>query len=95
MHGSENVGFGQAWDTLFWFAVLVGLSGQLNSQGVIKHFADAVGGKLVALNMGAHRPPMMDNVAPCPESSHLHLPYPLPDGCVSASISTAQEHMQS
>lgn len=41
-----------AWDTLFWFAVLVGMSGQLNSLGVIKHFADGVGGKLVAMNLG-------------------------------------------
>lgn len=41
-----------AWDTLFWFAVLVGMSGQLNSLGVIKHFADVVGGKLVAMNLG-------------------------------------------
>ncbi|KAL3130986.1 cytochrome P450-dit2 [Trebouxia sp. C0009 RCD-2024] len=41
-----------AWDTLFWFAVLVGMSGQLNSLGVIKYFADVVGGKLVAMNMG-------------------------------------------
>jgi len=42
----------QAWDTLFWFAVLVGMSGQLNSSGVINHFADIVGGKLTAMNMG-------------------------------------------
>ena len=42
----------QAWDTLFWFAVLVGMSGQLNGSGVIKYFADVVGGKLTALNMG-------------------------------------------
>ena len=25
-----------AWDTLFWFAVLVGMSGQLNNAGVVK-----------------------------------------------------------
>jgi len=43
---------GQAWDTLFWFAVLVGMSGQLNALGVIKHFADAVGGRLVAMHLG-------------------------------------------
>ena len=42
----------QAWDTLFWFAVLVGMSGQLNSSGVIKYFADVVGGKLTAMNLG-------------------------------------------
>ena len=42
----------QAWDTLFWFAVLVGMSGQLNSLGVIAHFANSVGGKLAAMNLG-------------------------------------------
>lgn len=42
----------QAWDTLFWFAVLVGMSGQLNGLGVIKYFADVVGGKLAATNLG-------------------------------------------
>ncbi|KAK9820754.1 hypothetical protein WJX81_000132 [Elliptochloris bilobata] len=44
--------YSAAWDTLFWFAVLVGMSGQLNALGVIKHFADAVGGRLVAANLG-------------------------------------------
>ena len=42
----------QAWDTLFWFAVLVGMSGQLNSLGVISYFSDSVGAKLTSLNMG-------------------------------------------
>ena len=42
----------QAWDTLFWFAVLVGMSGQLNSLGVITHFANSVGGRLAAMNLG-------------------------------------------
>jgi DASS family divalent anion:Na+ symporter len=42
----------QAWDTLFWFAVLVGMSGQLNGLGVIKYFADSVGGALIAMNLG-------------------------------------------
>lgn len=41
----------QAWDTLFWFAILVGMSGQLNSLGVIRLFSDAVGGKLAAWNL--------------------------------------------
>lgn len=40
-----------AWDTLFWFAVLVGMSGQLNSFGIISHFAGLVGKKLVAANL--------------------------------------------
>ena len=33
-------------------AVLVGMSGQLNSLGVINHFADGVGARLVAANLG-------------------------------------------
>lgn len=40
-----------AWDTLTWFAVLIGMSSQLNSMGVIKAFADGVGGVLTSLNM--------------------------------------------
>jgi len=42
----------QAWDTLFWFAVLVGMSSQLNSQGVVAYFSDSIGGKLTAMNLG-------------------------------------------
>lgn len=41
-----------AWDTLTWFAVLIGMSSQLNSLGVIKAFADGVGVMLASLNMG-------------------------------------------
>lgn len=48
----ECLAYPAAWDTLFWFAVLVGMSGQLNSLGVINHFANAVGSQLVAANMG-------------------------------------------
>lgn len=48
----ECLTYPAAWDTLFWFAVLVGMSGQLNSLGVISHFANTVGSQLVAANMG-------------------------------------------
>ena len=48
----ECLTYPAAWDTLFWFAVLVGMSGQLNSLGVISHFANEVGAQLVAANMG-------------------------------------------
>lgn len=41
-----------AWDTLFWFAVLVGIAGQLNALGVISYFAAAVGQQLTAANLG-------------------------------------------
>lgn len=37
-----------AWDTLFWFAILVGMSGQLNASGVVGHFASLVGDALSA-----------------------------------------------
>lgn len=40
-----------AWDTLFWFAVLVGMSGQLNALGVIAHFAAAAGAPLAAAGL--------------------------------------------
>lgn len=41
-----------AWDTLFWFAVLVGMSGQLNSLGVVKYFADVAGAFLTSMHLG-------------------------------------------
>ena len=37
---------------MFWFAILVGMSGQLNSLGVVKHFSDLVGNHLASLNVG-------------------------------------------
>jgi DASS family divalent anion:Na+ symporter len=40
-----------AWDTLFWFAILVGMSGQLNAAGVVGHFAGVVGGALASLSL--------------------------------------------
>eukprot|EP00873_Tetraselmis_striata_P028492 jgi/Tetstr1/448756/TSEL_035991.t1 len=40
-----------AWDTLFWFAILVGMSGQLNAMGVIGCFADAAGGVLQSMSL--------------------------------------------
>jgi DASS family divalent anion:Na+ symporter len=48
----ECLTYPAAWDTLFWFAVLVGMSGQLNNLGVISHFANTVGQQLVAANLG-------------------------------------------
>ncbi|KAK9799330.1 hypothetical protein WJX73_004629 [Symbiochloris irregularis] len=48
----ECLQYSQAWDTLFWFAVLVSMSGQLNAQGVVGFFSDQVGKKLASLNMG-------------------------------------------
>ena len=41
-----------AWDTLLWFSVLIGMSGQLNSLGVIGFFADAVANVLAGTNLG-------------------------------------------
>ncbi|KAI3437630.1 hypothetical protein D9Q98_000082 [Chlorella vulgaris] len=48
----ECLAYPAAWDTLFWFAVLVGMSGQLNNLGVISHFATQVGSQLTAANLG-------------------------------------------
>lgn len=36
-----------AWDTLAWFAVLVGMSGQLNAMGLIQWMADTVARRLI------------------------------------------------
>jgi DASS family divalent anion:Na+ symporter len=52
LHWKECLAYPAAWDTLFWFAILVGMSGQLNSLGVISYFANSVGSQLVAANMG-------------------------------------------
>ncbi|KAG2438480.1 hypothetical protein HXX76_005033 [Chlamydomonas incerta] len=48
----ECLSYTPAWDTLCWFAVLIGMSGQLNAMGVISAFAGAMGGMLTSLNMG-------------------------------------------
>ncbi|KXZ52146.1 hypothetical protein GPECTOR_10g775 [Gonium pectorale] len=48
----ECLSYTPAWDTLCWFAVLIGMSGQLNSMGVIAAFAGAMGNLLTGLNMG-------------------------------------------
>eukprot|EP01025_Chloroclados_australasicus_P000673 TRINITY_DN10269_c0_g1_i4.p1 TRINITY_DN10269_c0_g1~~TRINITY_DN10269_c0_g1_i4.p1 ORF type:complete len:590 (+),score=25.39 TRINITY_DN10269_c0_g1_i4:148-1770(+) len=40
-----------AWDTLTWFAILVGMSGQLNNLGIIKYFSDSVGGVLASSSL--------------------------------------------
>eukprot|EP00210_Caulerpa_lentillifera_P004147 g3953.t1 len=44
--------YSPAWDTLFWFAVLISMSGALNSMGVIKAMADTCATYLTSLNMG-------------------------------------------
>lgn len=49
---AEKYMFLQAWDTLFWFAILVGVSGQLNALGVVKFFSDQVGNHLASLSVG-------------------------------------------
>lgn len=44
--------YAPAWDTLFWFAVLIGMSGALNEAGLISTFANMMGEQLSALNLG-------------------------------------------
>mmetsp|Transcript_29394 Transcript_29394/g.49375 ORF Transcript_29394/g.49375 Transcript_29394/m.49375 type:complete len:573 (+) Transcript_29394:95-1813(+) len=41
-----------AWDTLSWFAVLIGMSGMLNQLGVVKLFSDTVAATLAAASLG-------------------------------------------
>jgi len=40
-----------AWDTLLWFAVLIGMSAQLNSLGFIDYLSSTVAGALTAMNL--------------------------------------------
>jgi DASS family divalent anion:Na+ symporter len=40
-----------AWDTLMWFAVLVGMSGQLNALGLVRFVSDAVAASLTAAHL--------------------------------------------
>lgn len=40
-----------AWDTLTWFAVLIGMSNAMNDLGVISYFAGQVGAALTAMNL--------------------------------------------
>ena len=40
-----------AWDTLMWFAVLVGMSGQLNALGLVSFLSDSVGAALATLSL--------------------------------------------
>lgn len=48
----DCLSYAPAWDTLLWFAVLIGMSSQLNSLGVIKAFASGAGAALATLNLG-------------------------------------------
>ncbi|XP_010520600.1 PREDICTED: dicarboxylate transporter 2.1, chloroplastic-like [Tarenaya hassleriana] len=41
-----------AWDTLIWFAVLVGLAGQLTQLGVVKWISDSVASFLKSISLG-------------------------------------------
>lgn len=40
-----------AWDTLTWFAVLIGMSNAMNELGVISHFAGQIGSALTSFNL--------------------------------------------
>lgn len=44
--------YSPAWDTLFWFAVLISMSAALTNMGVIKAMADGCASYLASLNMG-------------------------------------------
>ena len=48
---ADCLGEKSAWDTLTWFAVLVGMSGQLNALGLVAHVSTSIGGALTALHL--------------------------------------------
>jgi len=48
----ECLAYGPAWDTLTWFAVLIGMSSALNDMGVIATFANAVSSSLATMGLG-------------------------------------------
>jgi divalent anion:Na+ symporter, DASS family len=41
-----------AWDTLAWFAVLIGMSNAMNDAGIISYFANQIGSVLSSMNLG-------------------------------------------
>ena len=41
-----------AWDTLTWFAILIGMSNAMNDMGVITFFSDKIGNSLASMNLG-------------------------------------------
>lgn len=41
-----------AWDTLVWFAILIGMSGQLNALGVVGWLSSSVSQVLVSMKLG-------------------------------------------
>ena len=48
----EALGQKGSWDTLIWFAVLVGFSGQLNAMGVVSWLSGFVSTYLLSMNLG-------------------------------------------
>jgi divalent anion:Na+ symporter, DASS family len=41
-----------AWDTLAWFAILIGMSNAMNDAGIITYFANQIGSVLSSMNLG-------------------------------------------
>lgn len=48
----DVLAYGPAWDTLFWFAILIGMATNLDKQGVIKYFADGLATKINSMGLG-------------------------------------------
>ena len=48
----DCLAYNPAWDTLTWFAILIGMSNAMNDMGIIKFFADQIGAQLTAMNLG-------------------------------------------
>ena len=52
MSWSDVLSHSPAWDTLIWFAVLISISSQLNTLGVIGSLSTGISGGLAALHLG-------------------------------------------
>jgi di/tricarboxylate transporter len=48
----DVLAYGPAWDTLFWFAILIGMATNLDKLGVIKVFADQLAEKIDSIGLG-------------------------------------------
>jgi di/tricarboxylate transporter len=48
----DVLAYGPAWDTLFWFAILIGMATNLDKLGVIKFFADQLADKIDSIGLG-------------------------------------------
>ncbi|MCO5600848.1 hypothetical protein L7F22_054964 [Adiantum nelumboides] len=80
-----------AWDTLAWFAVLVGMASQLTSLGIVQWLADGVDSVLLSLSLGW---PAAFVIL---QESRVHLqplPWPITQAFLVALLITAVDKLQ-